>query len=130
MNRASYTIELLTIVGSIPDANRQGFINTFQASEKNPTLLFGFNVWLGYFGIDRFLVGDVIAGIFKLITMGGFGIWVLIDLFLIGGRARDKNIELARNLRDSFAIPSPASPPPAPAAPATAPESDEDKPAS
>ncbi len=127
MNRASYTTELMTIVGSIPDENRQGFINAFQASEKNPTLLYGFNIWLGYFGIDRFLVGDIIAGILKLLTLGGFGIWQLIDLFLIGGRARDKNIELARNLRDSFLrAPAPA-PAPKEAPAETSDQSDEEK---
>ncbi len=119
MNRASYTMELMTIVGSVPEDQRQGFINAFQASEKNPTVLFGFNVWLGGLGIDRFLAGDIVAGILKLLTAGGLGLWVLIDLFLIGGRARDKNIELARRLRESFgrpqaAAPAPASAPPAP----------------
>jgi hypothetical protein len=119
MNRASYTMELMTIVGSIPEDQRPGFINAFQASEKNPVVLFGFNYWLGFLGIDRFLVGDVVAGILKLLTLGGFGIWVIVDYFLIGGRARDKNIEMARRLRDSFgraqaSSPAPASAPPPP----------------
>lgn len=123
MNRHSYTAELLTIVGSLPEANRPGFISAFQASEKNPVLLYGFNIWLGFLGIDRFLVGDILAGVLKLITLGGFGLWVLIDYFLIGGRARQKNIEHARQLRDSFshrssapaaaAAPSDTPPPPA-----------------
>ncbi|MCH8490527.1 MAG: TM2 domain-containing protein [Oceanicaulis sp.] len=120
MNRHSYTTELLSIVGSLPEANRPGFISAFQSSEKNPVLLFGFNIWLGGLGIDRFLVGDIVAGIFKLITLGGFGLWVLIDCFLIGGRARLKNIEHARQLRDSFSYRSSA-PPQAPAAPEPAP---------
>lgn len=121
MNRYSYTTELFTIVGSLPEANRPGFIAAFQASEKNPVLLFGFNVWLGFLGIDRFLVGDILAGVLKLITFGGFGLWVLIDYFLIGGRTRQKNIEYARQLRDSFAsrsnvsAPAPAAAPPPPA---------------
>ena len=50
MNRQSYTAELLTIVGSLPEANRPGFISAFQASEKNPVLLYGFNIWLGFLG--------------------------------------------------------------------------------
>ncbi|AZU03994.1 TM2 domain protein [Glycocaulis alkaliphilus] len=122
MNRQSYTAELLTIVGSLPEANRPGFISAFQASEKNPVLLFGFNIWLGGLGIDRFLVGDILAGVLKLITLGGFGLWVLIDCFLIGGRTRQKNIEYARQLRDSFSsrasapAPAPASSEPPPAA--------------
>ncbi|KPP82709.1 MAG: hypothetical protein HLUCCA04_01205 [Oceanicaulis sp. HLUCCA04] len=124
MNRQSYTAELLTIVGSLPEANRPGFISAFQASEKNPVLLYGFNIWLGFLGIDRFLVGDILAGVLKLITFGGFGLWVLIDYFLIGSRTRQKNIEYARQLRDSFSNRGNQSPQvaaPAPAASSEAP---------
>ena len=39
--------------------------------------------FFGAFGADRFYVGNVALGVFKLITFGGFGIWWLIDLFLI-----------------------------------------------
>lgn len=122
MNRFSYTNELFAIVGSLPEASQPGFLSAFQASEKNPVLLYGFNIWLGFLGIDRFLVGDIIAGILKLITFGGFGLWQLIDCFLIGGRARQKNIEYARQLRDSFAnraTTPPAAPPGVPAEPAS-----------
>lgn len=120
MNLKGYTVELASIVASIPESRRQSFLTAFQSSEKNPTLLFGFNVWLGFLGVDRFLVGDIVAGILKLITLGGFGLWVLIDYFLIGSRARAKNIELARQLRASFSGDSagaaPSAPPPAAAA--------------
>ena len=39
--------------------------------------------FLGYFGIDRFYVGKIGTGILKLITIGGCGIWHLIDLIFI-----------------------------------------------
>ncbi|WP_203291779.1 TM2 domain-containing protein [Maricaulis parjimensis] len=128
MNSKSYTMELATIINGLPEANRQSFITAFQASEKNPVLVFGFSVWLGGLGIDRMLVGDVVAGILKLLTLGGFGIWQIIDWFLIGGRTRDKNIALARSMAASFmhtAAPAAPAAPPAPAAPAPA-ESDDD----
>lgn len=38
---------------------------------------------LGGLGIDRFYLGKIGTGILKLITLGGFGIWALIDLILI-----------------------------------------------
>ena len=38
-------------------------------------------------------IGDVVIGILKLITCGGCGIWWLIDLFLIMGATREKNLQ-------------------------------------
>ena len=102
MNLKSYTLELANIIASVPEDNRGAFLTAFQASEKNPVVLYGFNIWLGFLGIDRFLVGDILAGVLKLITFGGFGIWVIVDYFLIGSRARQKNIELAREMARSF----------------------------
>lgn len=102
MNRKAYMHELLNIASSVPQTQRASFVATFAEVEKNPTVLFGFNIWLGSLGIDRFLVGDIVAGVLKLITLGGLGLWVLIDCFLIGGRARTKNIIAARNLKASL----------------------------
>lgn len=41
-----------------------------------------FSLLLGFLGVDRFYLGKVGTGILKLITIGGFGIWYLIDLIL------------------------------------------------
>jgi TM2 domain-containing membrane protein YozV len=34
---------------------------------------------LGYFGADRFFQGEVALGVIKLITLGAFGVWWLVD---------------------------------------------------
>lgn len=45
---------------------------------------------LGFLGVDRFYLGKVGTGILKLLTVGGLGIWWLIDLILtLAGVQRD-----------------------------------------
>lgn len=39
--------------------------------------------FLGCFGIHRFYVGKIGSGIAQLLTLGGLGIWALIDLVMI-----------------------------------------------
>lgn len=48
--------------------------------------------FVGFLGIHRFYVGKVGTGILQIITFGGFGIWVLVDLIMIIlGKFEDSN---------------------------------------
>lgn len=39
--------------------------------------------FLGSLGVHRFVVGKVGTGILMIITLGGFGLWTLIDFIMI-----------------------------------------------
>ena len=47
--------------------------------------------FLGVIGVHRFYVGKVGTGILQILTLGGVGIWVLIDfIMIVVGSFRDK----------------------------------------
>ena len=102
MNHQSYLVVLLGIYSSVPEEKRESFSARFTSQAQNPAVVFGFSAFLGILGVDRFVLGQVLWGLLKLFTLGGLYIWYIIDLFLVAGLARKKNIELARRIAASI----------------------------
>jgi hypothetical protein len=44
-------------------------------------------LFVGYFGVGRFYMGDTTIGIIQLLTCGGCGIWSIVDgiILLVNG---------------------------------------------
>ena len=73
------------------DDSKWPMMSTLQFHD--PIVILVISLLAGPLGIDRFMIGDTGLGIAKLLTCGGLGIWAIIDLFLIMGATREKNME-------------------------------------
>lgn len=63
-----------------------------KAKPKSFLVAWLLSLLLGFFGVDRFYLGKVGTGLAKLFTLGGLGVWYLIDLIMIlANAAKDKN---------------------------------------
>ncbi|GAA4604137.1 hypothetical protein BJY16_004879 [Actinoplanes octamycinicus] len=63
----------------------------FDAIKKNPRLAYALWCVTGVFGGHRFYLGDTLQSIAMLFTLGGLGVWTLLDAFFIARRVRTVN---------------------------------------
>ncbi len=67
-------------------------------SEKSKVAAILLCFFLGGLGVHRFYVGKVGTGLLMLFTLGGLGIWTIVDLIIIVcGNFRDKEGKLLRD---------------------------------
>ena len=82
---------LKTVQGSLPAGVATDAIRQSDRHQRHFLAAFFFSLVWGVLGVDRFYLGKVGTGIMKLLTLGGVGIWVIVDLALImSGAMRDK----------------------------------------
>lgn len=61
------------------------------------------SIFFGWLGVDRFYLGHIVTGIIKLLTLGGYGIWTLIDIVLIlTGKLKSANGQELKNRKKNL----------------------------
>jgi len=51
------------------------------------------SIFFGCIGVDRFIMGYVGTGLLKLFTLGGFGVWWVVDVILIATKHEFGNVK-------------------------------------
>ncbi len=103
MNNMQYMQLLKSIRDSMSDDKKQNFDLQLAGKEKSPQTALILSLFFGGLGVDRFYLGQVKNGLLKLFTLGGFGIWTIIDWFSIMGIARQANIQTANEIKQFLA---------------------------
>jgi len=73
------------------DDSKWAMVSSIELKDPQTSLII--SILAGSLGIDRFMIGDTGLGIGKLLTCGGFGLWTIIDWFMIKGATKEKNMQ-------------------------------------
>ena len=66
------------------DLQKEKLLNSTSSTTSTDWLtLFLLTFFVGVLGVHRFYTGKIGTGFLMLITLGGFGIWFLVDLILV-----------------------------------------------
>lgn len=86
--------QLNQIISELPNLSEAQFQALLSQDFKDPTMMLIISLLGGLLGIDRFILNDTGLGVLKLLTCGGFYIWMIIDWFIIQDRAKEYNYNL------------------------------------
>jgi TM2 domain-containing membrane protein YozV len=94
LNNAKYfPVESLPLIREkLEGMSEDGVMMLSAVRLQDPVVMLIVSLFLGCFGVDRFLLGDIVFGLIKLFTGGVCGVFTIIDWFTVMRRTRDKNL--------------------------------------
>ena len=99
-------IEQQIMMKDLTDQQKMLFSSQFDSAKKDRNTILILSIFLGGWGIDRFMIGDIGMGVLKLLTFGLCGVLWLIDLFLIRGKVDEYNRKKANEIISGIKITS------------------------
>ena len=78
------------------DDEKFALLSTIELKDPTTTLLI--SLFLGSFGVDRFMLGDTGMGVLKLLTCGCCGILTIVDWFSVQKKTKELNFQNIMNL--------------------------------
>lgn len=86
--------KLLLIREKLEDVDIKKIATLQSLHYKNPITFLLISIFLGWFGVDRFMLGQKRLGLCKLICDVVLAIWWIIDWFTAMNRAREYNFDM------------------------------------
>ena len=91
-NKKYFPAEKIQILReALLEADEAKFQLATMVDMKDPTTILLISIFLGGWGIDRFMLGDVGMGVLKLLTSGLCGILTIVDWFTVSKKAKELN---------------------------------------
>ena len=75
----------------LAEADENKFALASSVEFKDPTTILLVSLFLGTFGVDRFMLGETGMGILKLLTAGLCGILTIVDWFSVQNKTKELN---------------------------------------
>ena len=83
--------KIIFIKEKLKNMDEERFALVSSVEFKDPTTILLVSLFLGTFGVDRFMLGETGMGVLKLLTCGLCGILTIVDWFTVQKKAKENN---------------------------------------
>lgn len=83
--------KIIFIKEKLKNMDEERFALVSSIEFKDPTTILLVSLFLGTFGVDRFMLGETGMGVLKLLTCGLCGILTIVDWFTVQKKAKENN---------------------------------------